>query len=438
MMQDGIKLRKLNFGKVRKLLPLVAMLFLVMGTSATVASPPTVNDKDDLGIAMAALASPVWPKVYIVTYKPSLPVDATTDALKETYGLGETYRYYTALQGAALLVPDGKTVRALARDARVEQVVPDREVKLIPDREFKIAAKPGNPVQIDSQTVPTGLIRIGGLLNTNEGSGVTVAVLDTGIDLDHPDLAANIHPTLKKDCVRDSISRRNPANDGNGHGSHVAGTIAAVDNTFGSLGVGSQIKLVSVRVLNSQGSGTWTSVICGIDWVTSKSADIQVASMSLGGSGSDTDSALRSAIQASVNAGVTYTVAAGNSGADAANFVPAAYDAVITVSAYDASNGDIGFPSWSNYGKDVDIAAPGVSIFSTYKDGGYATLNGTSMATPHVAAAAALYLKNNPGALPAAVKTAIISVGENGYNGQDVPGGRHPEPLLNISNTPFT
>jgi subtilisin family serine protease len=166
--------------------------------------------------------------------------------------------------------------------------------------------------------------------------------------------------------------------------------------------------------------------------VTANSNVIDIGSMSLGGSGSDTDpdDPMHNAIKASVNRGVTYTVAAGNNGIDAANFVPAAYDEVITVSAYDASSGEIGFPWWSNYGTDVDIAAPGVSIYSTYKNGGYAVLSGTSMAAPHAAAAAALYLRNNPDALPAEVRTALINAGENGYTGQ---GGLHPERLLNVS-----
>lgn len=421
--------------KIQKVFAISLIVALIFGVYAVAAAPPAVNDRDDMGIAAAALSNPGWPKVYIVTYKPDLPVDTTTDAIKGTYGLGEAYRYYSAIQGAALLVPDGKTVSALARDARISTINPDREVKLIPEREARVAAKPGNPVQITGQTIPAGLIRIGGLDNPNEGPGIRVAVIDTGIDLDHPDLDANIDPTLKKDCVGDRTTRRTPGDDPNGHGSHVAGTIAAEDNTFGSLGVGSQIVLVPVRVLNSFGSGTWSSVICGIDYVTSTRTDsdqnnnIHVASMSLGGSGTDSDTPLRRAITRSVDAGVTYTVAAGNSGTDAANFVPAAYDNVITVSAYDASNDDIGFPLWSNYGGDIDIAAPGVSIYSTYRYGGYATLSGTSMAAPHVAAAAALYIKIHPNALPADVRNAIIRAGKNGYLGQ---GGNHPEPLLNI------
>lgn len=417
------------------------MVALILGAYTVAAAPPVVNDKNDMGIAMAALSNPQWPKIFIVVYKPDLPVDATTDAIKEKYGLGEAYRYYSAIQGAALLVPDGKTLSELVRDDRISSITPDREVKLIPEPEAQPMAKSSRPRPTPTptptpvQTNPIGLVRIGGLSNGNEGLDIRVAVIDTGIDLDHPDLIDNIDPTLRMDCVGDSTTHRNPADDANGHGSHVAGTIAAVDNSFGSLGVGSKIKLVPVRVLNSAGSGTWSSVICGIDYVTFHNTEIPVASMSLGGSGTDTDSSLRQAITRSVGAGVTYTVAAGNNGQNANNFVPAAYDDVITVSAYDNS-GDIdnGFASWSNYGSDVDIAAPGVNIFSTYNNGGYAILSGTSMATPHVAAAAALYIKNNPGASPAQVRQELILNGENGYNGQ---GGNHPEPLLNIRNLPF-
>lgn len=435
MIKEKSDLFKLISGKEKKLL-VFALLAIIIGAYASSATSNhlKVDDKDDLGVDVAALKNLVGPKVYIVEYKSGLSVDETTDMLIADYGLGETHRYYSAIKGAALLVPDGKTLSDLKKDERVSRVIPDREVRLIPIREAKSNGKPGSTTP-PPQTTPTGLLRIGGLENPNEGDGVNVAVLDTGIDLDHPDLAANINLSLKYDCVGDGISATNPGDDGNGHGSHVAGTIAAMNNTIGSLGVGNQIKVVSVRVLNRQGSGTWAGVICGIDYVTAHNDTIKVASMSLGGSGSDTDSSLRRAINSSVGAGVTYTVAAGNEGDNAANHVPAAYDAVITVSAFSNGDGtkatDNGFPSWSNYGSDVDIAAPGVYIYSTYKNGGYATLSGTSMATPHVAAAAALYIRNHSGATPLDVQKALIAAGEDRYNGQ---GGLHPEPLLDIRN----
>jgi len=281
--------------------------------------------------------------------------------------------------------------------------------------------------------IPTGVDRIDADLNTvakidgtDERVDVDIAIIDTGIDLKHPDL----NVVGGKNC-----SSGKSYDDGNGHGTHVAGIAAALDNSIGVVGVAPGARLWAVRVLNNAGSGTISSVICGVDWVTANAAIIEVANMSLGGSGSDTDSALRRAINNSVAAGVTYVVAAGNSSADAANYVPAAYDAVITVSALADSDGKSGglgpatsygaddtFATFSNYGADVDIAAPGVSIYSTYKGGSYATMSGTSMASPHVAGAAALYKAINPAASPADVRSYLISTWEPG----PIPGDPDP------------
>jgi subtilisin family serine protease len=239
----------------------------------------------------------------------------------------------------------------------------------------------------------------------------------------------------------------------------VAGTIAAINNTVGVVGVAPEAKLWAVRVLDNVGSGSWSSVICGIDFVTSKApangGPITVANMSLGGAGSDdgncgntNNDALHKAICRSVAAGVTYVVAAGNSAADAAGFVPAAYDEVITVSALSDSDGKSGgtggapscrtgeqddyFASFSNFGADVDIAAPGVCILSTWKGGGYNTISGTSMASPHVAGAAALYIATHSGATPAQVKDALIAAQESG----PIPGDpdKTKEGVVNVKN----
>ena len=281
----------------------------------------------------------------------------------------------------------------------------------------------------------------------NEGEGIGVAVIDTGVDLDHPDLSGNI--IANKSCIRG----KSTGDDDNGHGSHVAGTIGAVDNSIGVLGVASKAKLIAVKVLNSRGSGSWSSVICGIDWVTANASayNIKVANMSLGGGGSSDNNcgntnsdALHYAICKSRDAGVTYVVAAGNSGANASNSVPAAYDdAVITISALADSDGQTGgtgpatssgaddtFAAFSNYGNVVDLGGPGVSIYSTYKNKGYATLSGTSMATPHVAAAAALYLKTNPSADWSTVLAGLKAAGEPLGSGHTDPSGRHPEPVI--------
>jgi subtilisin len=183
-------------------------------------------------------------------------------------------------------------------------------------------------------------------------------------------------------------------------------------------------------------------VICGVDWVTANASTIEVANMSLGGTGSEpsgtgcrTGDALHDAICNSVAAGVTYAVAAGNESDDAADHVPAAFDEVITVSAladFDGQPGGSGAPTcrsdvddtfadFSNFGADIDLIAPGVCILSTYRRGGYATASGTSMASPHVAGAAALYKASNPGASPTQVKTALQNAGNTNWNDVDDP-----------------
>lgn len=371
------------------------------------------------GAANAAPASEAVPGQYIVVLKDAVtdPNDAANDMARQ-HGLGLLHTYNYAIKGFAATIPAAR-LDAVKGDSRVLFVSEDREVS------------------IDVQTLPTGIDRIDAeqtATHTNKGTGVNVAVIDTGIDLTHPDLSANI--VGGKNCST-GISYK----DGNGHGSHVAGTIAALDNTEGAVGVAPEAKLWAVRVLNNAGSGTWSSVICGIDFVTSMApangGPITVASMSLGGTGSDdgncglsNNDALHQAVCRSVAAGVTYVVAAGNETDNAANHVPAAYDEVITVSALSDSDGKAGgtggaptcrtgelddrFATFSNFGADVDIAAPGVCIYSTWKGGGYNTISGTSMATPHVSGVAALYIATHPGASPAQVKSALIAAQEPG------------------------
>ncbi|HEY0735068.1 MAG TPA: S8 family serine peptidase, partial [Herpetosiphonaceae bacterium] len=269
---------------------------------------------------------------------------------------------------------------------------------------------------------------------------VDVAIIDTGIQTNHPDL----NVVGGRNCSTGSSYA-----DGHGHGTHVAGTVAAKDDTNGVVGVAPGARLWAVRVLNNSGSGTTSSVICGIDWVTANAGTIEVANMSLGGSGTDSNCGgsdiYHNAICASVNAGVTYAVAAGNSAANANSFRPATYNEVITVSALADFNGEPGggaaatcradvddtFADFSNYGADVDIIAPGVCILSTWKGSGYNTISGTSMASPHVAGAAALYKANNPGATPAQVKTAIQNAGNLNWNTATDPDSNH-ERLLNV------
>lgn len=256
----------------------------------------------------------------------------------------------------------------------------------------------------------------------HDGTEIEIAILDTGIDSSHDDLTVNT--TDGKACIGDTTE------DGHGHGTHVAGT-AAVDNTLGVIGVAHAATVVPVKVLDDQGSGTWESVICGVNHVTAKG--FAVANMSLGGSGDEgacKDGGLRQAICESVAEGVTYTVAAGNSGDDASGYVPASYPEVITVSAltdYDGKPGgeagcsvfaglgkmcDDEFAKFSNHGAAIDVIAPGVLIYSTDKDNGYSTKSGTSMAAPHVAGIAALVRAADSTLEPDDVRLRLQETGE--------------------------
>lgn len=333
----------------------------------------------------------------------------------------------------------------LQGDSRVQSVQADRRITISQVEPEK--GPPGGGGQ-PPQGTPTGILRIqGNLSSTVSGNGsgavdVDVAVIDTGIQPDHPDL----NVVAGTNCSTGSSSN---FADGHGHGTHVAGTIAAKDNDIGVVGVAPGARLYAARVLNNAGSGSWSSVICGIDWVASLASTIEVANMSLGGAGSDGScvaDALHLAICNLVGAGVTVAVAAGNDSADAQGQVPAAYDEVITVSAladFDGQSGGNGQPTcrsdeddtlanFSNFGADVDLMAPGVCILSTWKGSGYNTISGTSMASPHVAGAAALYLAGHPGSTPAQVKAALQGAGNLGWDNGDDPDGIK-EVLLNVS-----
>jgi len=228
--------------------------------------------------------------------------------------------------------------------------------------------------------------------DTPQALGVTVAVLDTGLDMNHPEFRGRIAPGY------DYVNNDPDPSDDNGHGTHVAGTVGG--KTYG---VAQNVALVAVRVLGCSGSGSTSGVIAGIDWVTQNHAPKAVANMSLGGGFSST---LNAAVTGSVKAGVTYAVAAGNSNADACNSSPSSAAAALTVGATTSSDAKASF---SNWGKCVDLNAPGVSITSSWNtsDVALASASGTSMASPHVAGAAALYLSGHPGSTPAEVESAL-------------------------------
>jgi subtilisin len=376
------------FRFVRVLIPLV--LALLLAAPATGASPGAVGR-------------------YIVVLRDGADSGAVARGHAARHGASVSHVYRAALRGYAATIPQA-ALAALRADPRVAFVSVDREVRAI------------------AETLPTGIDRIDAEVTpTGNLSGPAVAVIDTGSG-PHPDL--NI-----VGGVNCSTGKAGNFSDGNGHGTHVAGTIGAIDNSDGVVGVAPGVPIYSVRVLNNAGFGSWASVVCGIDFVTANAATIKVANMSLGGSGADdgncgntNNDALHRAICASVAAGVTYVVAAGNSNSDFAGFVPAAYNEVLTVTAMADFNGQPGgggaatcrtdvdetpadFSNFTTVGsadEDHTIAAPGVCILSTWKRGGFNTISGTSMASPHVAGTAALCISSGDcSGSPSAVITEL-------------------------------
>lgn len=234
--------------------------------------------------------------------------------------------------------------------------------------------KPGGGTTLPPQVTPWGISRVNGGV---DGTGLTAWVIDTGIDLDHPDL--NVDASRGANFI---TKGKSSADDGNGHGTHVAGTIAAIDNDIGVIGVAAGATVIPVRVLDNRGSGSTSGVIAGIDFVGANAAPGDVANMSLGGGFSQ---ALNDAIIAAADKGIKFALAAGNEAQHAGNTSPASvnHPNVYTVSAININ--DV-MASFSNFGNPpVDCAAPGVSILSTWNDGGLNTISGTSMAAPHVA-----------------------------------------------------
>ncbi|HET7351630.1 MAG TPA: S8 family serine peptidase [Marmoricola sp.] len=387
------------------------------------------------GAASAPVPTSDQTRGYIVVLEDSVVSRTVATLHADRFGFDLGHVYSSALQGySAKLTP---TTAALVESLPgVESVQVD------------------TPVRSTAQSTPTGVDRVDADLSptaavdgADQRVNVDVAVIDTGVDLDHPDL--NVYRAGAKNCALLGLN----ADDGHGHGSHVAGTIGALDNATGVVGVAPGARIWPVKVLNALGSGLNSDVICGIDYVAAHANEIEVANMSLGGAGTDDgncgrsdDDAMHTAICSAVDAGVTFVVAAGNDSADAAQSTPAAYDEVITVSAladFDGRSGggaastcradeDDTFAAFSNFGKDVDIIAPGVCIASTWKSGGYSTISGTSMASPHVAGGAALVAAGNPSATPASIRSALLGSATTDWNAGDDPDGTK-EKLLNVA-----
>jgi subtilisin family serine protease len=390
-----------------------------------------------LCLAVSTVTAQVIPDQYIVVLKDDAPA-AKGREIASQHGVQVGHEYSVALKGFSFN-GSAKAAAAIAKNPNVAYVEAD------------VVAK------ASAQTLTAGVDRmeidlnaIANIDGVDDRVNVDVAVLDTGIDVDHPDLPAVVGGrhfysiTYGRPSSRGSFEDNN-YDDDEGHGTHVAGTIAALDNSIGVVGVVPGARLWAVKVLDSSGSGSFSDVIKGIDWVTANADQIEVANMSLSGQGSL--ASLRTALQNSVAAGVVFVVAASNDsldvyGQDATfgtndDIIPAAYPEVMTVSAMGDTDGQAGgsgadtsrytgddtFADFTNYssnvtgsnpvtspGAAIDVAGPGVDILSTYPGGGYATASGTSMASPHVAGLVALEIATNGRANNAADVYAIRQV----------------------------
>jgi subtilisin family serine protease len=347
---------------------------------------------------------------YIVTLRggTKAPTKAGKDIVAK-YGAKISHTYSTAINGYAVKVNEQQAKR-LAADSRVAAVVQDTAVTLEQQQENP----PWGLDRIDQESLP---LDRGYTWPQSAGQGVTTYVIDTGIRITHQDFGG------RASYGWDFVDNDATAQDGHGHGTHVAGTIAGT-----TYGVAKKAKVVGVRVLDNEGSGTTAQVIAGIDWVTKNAQKPAVANMSLGGFA---NAQLDAAIRNSIASGVTYAVAAGNDGLPASLYSPARVQQAITVGASDKKDARASF---SNWGARLDLFAPGVDITSASNasDNGKATFSGTSMASPHVAGAAALYLADHASATPAEVGKALVDQAASGKISNAGLGS--PNKLLQVNN----
>jgi subtilisin family serine protease len=363
-----------------RLIAAITAVAAVAGMSALTA--PTAGAAPAEGVVVGADAEGAVAGSYLVM------LDAKTDkkALAKSYG-GELKRDYSA-------AVDGFSASGLTETEAKRLAADPAVAKVVQNKRFHADATQDDPPS-------WGLDRVDQADTAGDrkytypdsaGEGVTAYIIDTGVRVTHKDFGGRAVSGF------DAIDNDDDADDGNGHGTHVAGTVAGEAH-----GVAKKARIVAVRVLDDQGSGTTEQVVAGIDWVTKNHKGLSVANMSLGGGA---DPVLDAAVQKAIASGITFAVAAGNDASDAKGHSPARVPEAITVASSTNTDAQSGF---SNFGPVVDLYAPGSDITSPWSDSddGTKTISGTSMATPHVAGAAAVYLASHQDATPAQVAGAL-------------------------------
>jgi serine protease len=384
-----------------------SLTVITLAATCQISMAQTVDGNNDNSTIQGYNSATKIPNQYIVVFKDSVvtsqaaqlmapgmsAAEARAAAVREigvdlsTKGKGEMMRTYSAsINGMALNSNSPRAVMNLLSDPRVAFIEADQVVS--------IGATQNNATwgldRIDQANLP--------LNNTYNydanGTGVNAYIVDTGVRISHNDFGG------RGNSGYTAVNDGNGTNDCNGHGTHVAGTVGG--STYG---VAKNVEIYAVRVLGCDGSGSNSGVIAGIDWVAANHVKPAVANMSLGGGAS---SATDNAVNSAVSAGVTMVVAAGNDNSNACNYSPARAANAITVGSTTSTDAR---SSFSNYGTCLDIYAPGSSITSTWSTSNTSTntISGTSMASPHVAGVAALYLDDNPNASPSQVQAAISS-----------------------------
>ena len=362
-------------------------------------------------ITVGVLATCLLLSVYAVYAPPPQTVIVVFNTTPDAHLVGQhgqVHKTFHLIPAVVATLPQ-PAIDALSKNPNVKYIQPDYVVQVDP-------IQPSGDVQPLAQVLPWGVDRIDAELAwaTSTGAGVKVAIVDTGIDMDHPDLVANIKGGFNAIAPRGRYDDPNNFDDDHGHGSHCAGIVAAVNNDIGVVGVAPDAWLYGVKVLGKGGTGKTSDCIEGIQWCADNGMD--VISMSWGSS--TYDQAINDACEAAWNAGCVLVSSAGNSGVESPDGYPSAYPSVMAISATDSSDN---MASFSNYGAEIELAAPGVSVYSCYKEGGYVTMSGTSMSCPHVSGVAALILAAYPSYTNEQVRQTLWNTAEDlGDPGWDI------------------